>query len=170
MNVQETQRWIHRVNTTAAIVLLTTGVMHTLPDLRSLLIGGYDRLIADIHLWTGAVFISFPLLMIVLSRGSVLGNVRVRIFKDHVWHWRRINLTLTIIMCSSQACAGTLIYIDTIYPMPITVVDSLFVLHHAGAWYIGLMLPVHLWMARKAIIRTLRSWLGMDRIQSDQYD
>jgi hypothetical protein len=30
-----------------------------------------------------------------------------------------------------------------------------------GAWYIGLMLPVHFWMARNTIVRTLHTWFGL---------
>jgi len=161
MNVQETQLWIHRVNTTAALILLTTGVMHTLPELRSALIGGYDRLIADIHVWTGVVFISFPILAVFFARDSVLKSLRIRIFKDPVWHWRRFNLMCTILICFFQACAGTMIWIDTFFPMPLFLLDVLFFIHHTGAWYIGLMMPVHLWMARIAIIRTLRTWFGL---------
>ena len=161
MNVQDTQRWIHRVNSTAALVLLITGVMHTLPDIRSLLIGGYGRLIADIHLWTAAVFICSPILGLMLNGGSILNNVRIRVFKDPVWHWRRINLTCTVTICFSQACAGTMIWIDTMYPLPLAALDVLFFVHHIGAWYIGLMLPVHLWMARRAIVRIIRGWFGL---------
>ncbi|HJL60464.1 MAG TPA: hypothetical protein QF517_00800 [Pseudomonadales bacterium] len=159
MNVQETQRWIHRVNTTAALVLLTTGVLHIVPDIRSAFFGGYDRLTADIHLWTGAIFISFPILATLLSSGSVLKNLYTRVFRDPLWHWRRFNLTCTIVICSTQACAGTMIWVDTLFPLPLTLLDVIFFVHHIGAWYIGLMFPVHLWMARRAIVRIVRGWV-----------
>ncbi len=135
--------------------------MHTLPELRSSLIGGYDRLVADIHLWTGVVFISFPILAVYFTRNSVLKSLCIRIFKDPTWHWRRVNLICTILICFFQACAGTMIWVDTIFPMPLVLLDVLFFIHHTGAWYIGLMLPIHFWMARKTIVRTLRAWFGL---------
>lgn len=162
MKIVDAQRWIHRVNTTAAILLLFTGTMHTLPDIRSSLFGGYDRLIADIHVWTGVVFISFPLLALARTQGSLLKNLQVRIFKDPIWHWRRFHLTLTVSVCLIQALAGTMIWIDIFWQLPLMLVDSLFLIHRMGAWYIGLMLPLHLWMARRSIAKIVRKLIGVE--------
>lgn len=162
MNIRDAQRWVHRINSTAALILLTTGVMHTLPELRSELIGGYDRLVADIHVWTGLIFITFPLLNVIVSKGDILESLRVRLFLDPTWHWRRVHLILALSVCFSQACAGAMIWIDSNYPLPIALINAIFLVHQAGAWYIGLSLPIHLWMSRVAIIRTSRSWLALE--------
>ena len=160
MKIANTQRRIHYVNTVAIIVLLLTGTLHTLPDLRSSLTGGYDQLVADIHVWTGAIFISFPFLLMTRTQGSLLGLLRLRIFKDPVWHWRRVHLMLTVFVCLIQAIAGLLIWVDIRLPLPITLVDTLFLVHRSGAWYLGLTLPLHMWMARKKIVKTTRRLIG----------
>lgn len=153
-------RWTHRVMTSTAILLLLSGTLHTLPDVRSLLFGGYDALIADIHLWAGVVFVLFPFFVLILTRGSLLRNLRVRIFKDHKWHWRRFHLTLTLSVCFLQALVGLIIWIDVFWPLPVTLVDALFFIHHMGAWYIGLIVPLHLWMVRKSVVKIVLKLIG----------
>ncbi len=159
MQLTESQRWIHRVNTSAIVLLLISGTLHNLPDLRSSLFGGYDAWVADFHIWTGVLFISFPALILARTKGALLRNLRVRIFKDPAWHWRRVHLILTLCACSTQATAGIMLLLDIDVPLNITLADALFMVHRTGAWYFGLSLPLHLWMARRAITRTLRSWV-----------
>jgi|TARA_B100001971_G_C18064890_1_gene469924 hypothetical protein len=52
-----------------------------------------------------------------------------------------------------------MLLLDIYVPLNITLADALFMVHRTGAWYFGLSLPLHLWMARRAITRTLRSWV-----------
>lgn len=158
MKIRPSLVWIHRVNTSLALLLLATGLLHTFPDVRRSLMGGYELVIADTHLWTGALFIVFPLLVLACSQKSMVHHLRGRMFKAERWNWRRINLTFSVHVCVFQAIAGFLIWSDNYFTYPVLLVDGLFLLHQGGAWYIGLLIPLHLWMARRAIIRTLRRW------------
>lgn len=162
MKIADTQLWIHRVNTTAILVLLFTGTLHTYPDVRSAIFGGYDRLVADVHIWAGAVFVCFPILALARTQGSLLKNLRVRILKDPNWHWRRLHLILTLIACCLQSSTGFVIWLDAQWPMPVSLVDSLFVIHRSVAWYLGLSLPLHLWMARQSIVKITRKLIGLE--------
>ncbi len=159
----EFRRWVHRLNGTAAIILLITGTLVTLPDLRIAIYGSGGKVLSDVHVWTGAVFVSVPLLVLLSSGGSVLSNLKKRIFGSKTVHWRRVHLTVSLFSCFMMGLTGPIMWADSMWELPIALMDLLFLIHLSCAWIVGLTLPLHLWMARGAIVRVSKSWLGLNR-------
>lgn len=162
MKAYKVRRWVHRISGSAALVLLITGTLVSLPDLRTALIGGQGQLLSDIHLWLGLVFVSTPIIALFYSKGSIIENIKKRIFASKKIHWRRIHLSLVMCATVLLGLTGPIMWIDSIWEYPVVVMDAIFLVHLSLAWVVGLVLPAHLYMARKGIARVLRNWFGLD--------
>ena len=156
------RRWVHRCNSTAAILLLTTGTLVALPDLRAAIYGSGGKVLSDVHLWTGAVFVSVPTLAFLFAGSGVLTNLKKRVFGSNTVHWRRVHLGLSLGSCFMMGLTGPIMWLDLIWQLPVVVMDMIFLTHQSFAWVLGLALPVHLWMARRSIVRITKSWLRMN--------
>ena len=154
----EIRRWVHHTNGTAAVVLLITGTLITIPDLRTALVGGYGKIMSDIHSWTGLAFVCVPLFVLIFARDSLLTNLKKRIFDAKKIHWRRVHLSISLFSGTMLAVSGSLIWFDTVWELPIPLMDVLFLAHTTFAWAIGLALPVHLWVARRSIMRNTQKF------------
>ena len=68
-----------------------------------------------------------------------------------------------------MATTGAILLFDShIIELPIVFMDAFFWLHLAGAWILGMTLPVHLWMSRRGIAHTLKRWCGLDKRPQDK--
>ncbi len=163
MKAYKVRRWVHRISGSAALVLLTTGTLVALPDLRTAVIGGQGQVLSDIHLWLGLVFVSTPILALLYSKGSIAENIKKRVLSSKKIHWRRIHLSVALCSAFMLGLTGPIMWIDSIWEYPVVVMDAIFLVHLSLAWVVGLVLPVHLFMARKGIARVLISWFGRDK-------
>ncbi len=152
----EVRRWVHHGIACAAIVQLTSGTLITIPELRSLVIGGRGQALSDIHMWTGICFVALPTAGVLLAGGSLLRNLKKRVFSGPNTPWRRLHLGLSLAAGCVLALSGSIIWIDSLHELPVRFIDAVFLVHLSGAWTIGLLLPLHLWMARTAIVRATR--------------
>ncbi len=154
----QVRRWVHHCIACAAVVLLTSGTLITMPDLRSFLIGGRGQVLSDIHMWTGLSFIAVPTVGLLLAGGPVLRNLARRVFSAPNTLWRRLHLGLSLAAGCVLGLSGSTIWVDSLYELPVRFMDGVFLVHLSGAWVTGLALPVHLFMARKAIVRSVRRY------------
>ncbi len=162
MQPHEVRRWVHRCNSTAAILLLITGTLVALPDLRTAIYGSGGRVLPDVHVWTGAVFVSVPILAFLFAGGALLTNLKNRVFGSNTVHWRRVHLGISLGSCFMMGLTGPIMWLDSIRQLPIAMMDMIFLIHLSFAWMLGLALPVHLWMARQSIVRITKSWLRIN--------
>jgi cytochrome b subunit of formate dehydrogenase len=163
MKHYEVRRWVHRNNSTAAMILLTSGTFVAYPDFRTAVLGGHGQLLSDIHFFTGLAFVTAPLLALVWTRGSVTENLKKRLFGSGKVHWRRIHLGVVLFSCCLLAMTGPVMWLDSVQPLPVVLMDVLFLIHTSFAWVVGLALPLHLWMARRSIVRISKQWLGLKK-------
>ncbi len=162
------RRWVHRISGTAVLVLLVTGTLVTLPDLRTAVIGGQGRILSDIHLWIGLAFVLAPLMGLLYSKGSIIKNIARRLLDSSKIHWRRIHPSTALISGMMMCLTGPIMWLDSIWEYPVIVMDGVFLVHLTFAWVLGLALPMHLVMARRGIGRTIKKWAGIDKNQSGQ--
>ena len=160
----EVRRWVHRIIGTAALVLICTGTLVTFPDFRNALIGGHGQTLSDVHMWLGFIFVFAPIVGLMISGKQILANIKKRVVDAKKMTWRRFHLSLTIFSGSLMATTGGILLFDsTITELPIVFMDAFFWLHLAGAWILGMTLPIHLWMSRRGIVHTLKKWCGLDK-------
>ncbi len=160
----EIRRWVHRFVGTAVLVLLLTGALVTFPDVRTALIGGRGQLLSDIHMWIGFILIGAPIVALFMNGKEIYENIRQRMFEAETHTWRRYHLSLTICISTLMALIGCILLIDSkVIELPIVIMDLFFWIHLAGAWLLGGVLIIHLWMARRGIVRTLKQWFGLDK-------
>lgn len=164
MTPYETRRWVHRFVGSAALVLISSGTLVTLPDFRTTVIGGHGQLLSDLHMWLGFIFIAAPVVALLVAGKTILENLRKRIVDAEQMSWRRFHLTLTLCSGTLMASTGSVLLFDSLVAeLPVGIMDILFWFHLAGAWILGMTLPIHLWMARFGIARTLKQWLGLEK-------
>jgi Ni,Fe-hydrogenase I cytochrome b subunit len=144
------------------MILLTTGTFVAYPDFRTAVMGGHGQLLSDIHFFTGMAFVVAPLMALLFTRGTVTENLKKRLLGSTKVHWRRVHLGISLLSCCVMAVTGPVIWLDSVQPMSVGLMDALFLLHTSFAWLLGLLLPMHLWMARRSIVRTGKQWLGLN--------
>ena len=160
----EIRRWVHRFVGLAVLVLLLTGVLVTFPDVRTVLIGGRGQLLSDIHMWTSVILIGAPIVALVMNGKEIFQNLKKRMFNAKTHTWRRYHLSLTVVAGVAMSLIGCVLLIDSkMIELPIVMMDVFFWLHLAGAWLLGSVLLIHLWMAHRGIARTLKQWCGLDK-------
>lgn len=170
MTPYETRRWVHRFVGSAALVLISSGTLVTLPDFRTATIGGHGQLLSAVHMWLGFIFIASPLVALLVAGKTIMENLKKRIIDAEQMSWRRFHLSLTLCSGTLMASTGAVLLFDSLVAeLPIVMMDVLFWFHLAGAWILGLTLPVHLWMARKGIARTLKQWFGTSRRPANNF-
>ncbi len=167
MKLHEVRRWVHRSNGTLAILLLFTGGLVTFPDVRAALIGGWGQMLSDVHVFSGFIFVTVPLLALLWKGSDLLDNLKKRILSSNKVHWRRVHLGVALLSASIMALTGPVMWLDARFEFPVLIMDVIFFIHLTAAWVVGLSLPLHLWMARHAIARTGRKWLGFGKSASE---
>ena len=164
MTPYEVRKWVHRFVGMAALILVSTGTLVTLPDFRNLVIGGHGQMLSDIHMWIGFLFISAPIVALITRGREIFENLKKRLIDAPKMTWRRFHLGLTVFSGTLMSITGGVLLFDSkIVELPILLMDVFFWFHLAGAWILGLTLPIHLVMARKGIVRTFKKWFRLDK-------
>lgn len=126
-------------------------------------------MLSDVHMWLGFIFVSAPIFGLMIAGKQILANVKKRVIDANKMTWRRFHLSLTIFSGSLMATTGAILLFDShIVELPVSLMDIFFWFHLAGAWILGMTLPVHLWMSRRGIVHTLKRWCGLNKRSQDK--
>lgn len=141
---------LHHVYAFSAILLMLTGLLLTLPDLRARLIGGYGREILDVHLWAGWIFLAAPLLALALAWRLLLAHLRERwSARPGLW-WRRIHLASVLGAGLGLGGSGVVLWWDP--GLPRSAADMVADTHEILSWFVIFELGAHLIAARRKIV------------------
>ncbi len=131
---------VHAAHALTFIVLMATGVLIFVPELRELATGGYSLLIRQIHRWTGVAFIVVPLAAmasagteVVFLRGAE-GTPRNRLKAVHV--------AASVIMTALFTGTGLVLWATSSFGE--SVVDASYLLHDWLTYAAAALLAAHL--------------------------
>lgn len=139
------RRALHGAHSLTTLVLLVTGFLIELPDLRAWAIGGYGRELATIHNWIGLAFIAAPALALAAA-GPLLRDLRQRMQLHRALSWTGIHAQVTALSTLLLSISGLLLWADL--QLPLWALDASLEVHIALTWLLAASLPVHLFMAR----------------------
>ena len=101
---------LHMVHLLTFGVLLATGLLLLLPDLRAATVGGYALWLGGIHLWVGVAFVVAPLAILMRSRAPILFVApSVRSARAT---WQALHVGTTVVMTVLFAVTGFALWAD----------------------------------------------------------
>ncbi len=131
---------LHTVHLLTFVVLLATGLLLLVPDLRALATGGYSLLIKEVHRWGGIAFLALPV-VVVLRNG--LGSIVVRPARHTVRTvWQAMHVGITVIMSALLIGSGFLIWGKA--ALPETILDASIWVHDTFTYVALVLLGMHL--------------------------
>lgn len=146
------RRLLHNVHGLTTLALVVTGCLIQWPDLRALVVGGYGRELARLHLYFGWAFAAAPLLACGAA-GPLLADLRQRLGPPDPITWRKLHIVTTGIASALLSASGIILwYFDE---LPLLVQDISLEIHAWTAWIVTALLPVHLVVARRKIVQRL---------------
>ncbi|MDB4433435.1 cytochrome b/b6 domain-containing protein [bacterium] len=149
MNPAAIRRWLHHLFAVLSVVLLASGLLLTLPDLRAKLVGGYGRQILDIHIWLGWAYLALPALALAAAARALLRDLSRRLRKPVATTWSRIYILFSLASGVLFAVTGVLLWLDP--GLSRAAVDALVELHEVFSWALLAVIPAHLLAARRGI-------------------
>ena len=154
-----TRRLLHAGHGVATLALLATGFLIQWPDLRAQLVGGYGRQLAEIHLWSGWVFILAPLLALMPgTAGAVFADLRRRLGPPDGITWRKLHIVITLLGSVLLGVSGIVLW--GFQDLPQLVQDVSLEVHIWATWVFTATLLLHLAVARRATVERVRLLLG----------
>lgn len=164
MNAGLVRRGLHGAHAAAAVVLLATGVLLGVPDLRARLLGGYGREVAAGHDVGAYVFLAAPLLAFLLAARPLVRDLRRRLGPPDGPSWRKLHIVLSVALSACLSASGLVLWAGA--AAPAIVYDGALEAHVAAAWALGVALPLHLVAARRKLAARLREILrgGSERL------
>jgi cytochrome b subunit of formate dehydrogenase len=153
------RRALHDTHVLTTLVLIASGLLLTLPDLRALVVGGYGRQIARVHLWVGWISLAAPALALALAARPLWRDLRRRLAPPHPLAWRKIHIVFTLFSVLLLAVSGVLLWLDPGFP--ITVIDVLLEIHLLLTWALVAVIPLHLVVGWRKIVERTREILGL---------
>lgn len=160
MNVPRIRQGLHHLYTLLTLALIATGLLIGHPEWRAQLVGGYGRLIYEIHLWAGWGFMGVPALALAVAARPLLRDLRRRLGPPDGLTWRKIHTVFTLAAGVLLALTGVALWLDPGLPLPL--LDATVEVHVVLTWMVLLAIPVHLLAAwRKTVTRT-REILGLE--------
>lgn len=153
MNPGGVRRALHHVYTLAAVLLLATGVLLGVPDLRAHAIGGYGRETWQLHIWIGWAFCAVPFLALAAAGRPLWRDLRRRLGPPDGVTWRKLHTVFTIAAGIGLGASGVLLWLDL--GLPLAVGDAALEVHVWLSWALGFALVAHVIAAwRKIVSRT----------------
>ena len=152
------RRLLHGTHAAATVILLGTGLLLEFPELRSLAIGGYGRIVVLVHLVAGGVFALLPLLALAVAHRALLEELRRRLGPPDPWRWRKSHIVGSLVAATLLSASGVLLWGDA--HVSVHVGDASRAVHVALTVLIAATLPIHLAMARRKILARVKEWLG----------
>lgn len=99
---------LHGVHTVAFVLLLASGLLLFVPELRSLATGGYSQHLRQLHRWSGVAFAALPAAILV---GYGAGAVAIRTEPRTVrGRWKRFHLAAIAIMTAVFTITGVMLW------------------------------------------------------------
>jgi cytochrome b subunit of formate dehydrogenase len=161
MNPRGARRLLHALHAWTTLALLATGFLIQWPDLRALVVGGYGRELATLHVWVGWVFTFAPPLALALSPRPLLADVARRFDPLEASRWRKAHVVITLVAGGLLGVTGVILWWpDDFGALPLATLDRSLDLHIAASWIFAVSLPLHLWVARREIWERVRLLLG----------
>lgn len=132
--------FLHAVHLVTFAVLLVTGLLLFVPDLRAMATGGYSLVIRQTHCWVGVAFTVLPVL-VALRYGvrSMLAppeKLTVRTL------WKGFHFALTIAVGALLAVSGFVLWGKALAPR--SIVEASRLAHDWLTYGAGLLLALHL--------------------------
>ncbi len=153
------RRLLHGSHAAATLLLLATGVLILSPDLRARAVGGYGRQIAGLHELVGWVFVLVPAGGLLLAHRALLAELRARLGPGTARPgWPRLHLLFTLAASFTAAVTGFALLAD----LPAALFDAARTAHVVAHHLLLASLPLHLFLARRAMVDRLRLWLGRE--------
>jgi cytochrome b subunit of formate dehydrogenase len=130
----------HTVHAVTFAVLLVTGLLLFVPDLRAAATGGYSLVIGKAHCWSGVAFVVLPVL-IILRYGlrSILAPPEKRTLRTA---WKGLHLAITILASGLFTVSGFVLWGESLVAE--ATVDVSRLLHDWLTYAAAVLLVVHL--------------------------
>ncbi|MFQ5667363.1 MAG: cytochrome b/b6 domain-containing protein [Candidatus Binatia bacterium] len=131
---------LHTLHLITFLLLLGTGLLLLLPDLRAAVTGGYSLIIRATHLWGGVAFVTLPML-IVFPCGArrVFAPARQRTARAV---WQGCHVALTIVISVVLALTGFALWGRRALSEP--VVDGSLLAHDWLTYAAAAVVAIHL--------------------------
>ncbi len=153
------RRGLHIAHATTAIVLVATGLLILLPELRSQTIGGYGQETGQIHVYAGLAFAAAPLLACLwVPRGLLTAPWERTRPHDFQSTWRRTHIIVSLIASAALTVSGLVLWLGV--DLPTEQWDAADQVHVICHWVVTATIPLHLVASRRGIARRLGQLIG----------
>jgi len=131
---------LHTVHLLTFVVLLATGLLLFIPDLRAAATGGYSLFIREAHLWVGVAFLVLPLLVIIrYGTRSILVAPADLTLRTRL---KGLHLVVTVLLAALLTLSGFALWADSF--MPDAVLDASRSLHDWLTYAAIFLLAIHI--------------------------
>ncbi len=153
------RRGLHAAHAVTAVVLVVTGLLILLPEMRSQTIGGYGQETGRIHVYVGLAFAVAPLVAWLWAPRGLLAapweRTRARDFRST---WRRTHIIISLVASAALTASGLVLWLGV--DLPVELWDAADQVHVICHWVVTASIPLHLAMSRRGITRRLRQLIG----------